>query len=344
MNNIVQLNFNKTILIPLYMLILVVSFYVESYLLFWLLMEMGSIILLLVMMLEASVKSDGTHSFLSILVVQVITASSVFFSMFIMDNTLNSLGVMEVMLCTILFMKLGLAPTHKWYEYALEDLSWGMCFIFSTIYKIMPMLFIYKLAFKSHEFIITFCLLSVIFGTIMALKTKKIKKIFTASSVIHMSFMVILIKYNFNIWLMYFTLYMLLMYYFCIYANKFKFTYHFDYFLMESKSHKLAIFVNNMSLAGLPPVVSFFMKGLMFNHLIWEFSATLSTVMLVLNIYSMIFYLLISIPLIMNNNMKFNHLICLNHFVNINMKLMYYINLIAISMFPYLFYVMIKIY
>nr|UNY39758.1 NADH dehydrogenase subunit 2 [Dielis tejensis] len=344
MNNIIQLNFNKTILIPLYMIILGVSLQVESYLLFWLLMEMGSIILLLMMMLEAFAKKEGSHAFMSILVMQVITASSVFFSMFIMDDTLNSLGVMEVMLCNILFMKLGLAPFHKWYEYAIKDLPWDLCFIFSTFYKIMPMLFIYKLMFKSNEFVVSFCMLSVVFGSIMALKTKEIKKIFTCSSIIHMSFMVILIKHNFDIWFMYFTLYMFLMYYFCVYANKFKFTYHFDYFLMENKSHKLAIFINNMSLAGLPPMISFFMKGLLFNHLIWELSSILSSVMFALNIYSMIFYLLISIPLIMNNNVKFNHLICLNHFVNINMKLMFYVNIIATSMFPYLFYTMIRIY
>nr|WBU10593.1 NADH dehydrogenase subunit 2 [Megacampsomeris sp. 1 YJY-2023a] len=242
-------NFFKYLCSPFYMFIMIMFFITESYFMKWLLMEMGSIILLSMMILHATSKKKSLYSFVYLMMIQVMTASLLLYFLMLKNYSSNEM-FNSVMIYLIIFIKLGLFPFHYWYQYSINNLPWELCFILSTIYKILPLMFIYKINIMEEEFMLMFCLISMFMSSIKALMSKNMKNIFTYSSIININYMMIMLHYDFSMMLIYFLMYIMATLYFCYFSNLYSLNYQFDYFMIDLFMYKMSIFINNMMLAG----------------------------------------------------------------------------------------------
>nr|AMO66551.1 NADH dehydrogenase subunit 2 [Scolia bicincta] len=319
------------VLFPIYLMLIYLSLNMESFIFLWLLMELNSLIFMFMIMMELN-KLMNLNSLILMFIYQMMTASFLFIFLFLIMNYNNNM--MTYMIYILLFIKLGLSPFHKWYKFTLMNLPWNMCFMISTIYKIMPFIFFYKLMLENNEFLINMSLISIFLSSFKALMTKNIKMIFTYSSIIHINFMIIMMMININYMLIYFMFYTCLIFFFCYFMLKFQINYNFDLFTLGNNIYKIMIFLNIMSMMGMPPSLMFMIKYLIYSYLINNYSLLLSMLMMMMNIFMMIFYLLMSLPLMININLNCNFYLKTNKLLNKKEKLCFYLNLIFIFMSP----------
>lgn len=114
-----------------------------------------------------------------------------------------------------LLIKLGLPPFHLWYLKIINNLSWFNIFFMSTIQKIIPLIILRILInFNYNYFLFYIDLLIIIFGSIYSslinINSILIKNIYTYSSIIQISWVLILIFINELYSLNYFIIYILI--------------------------------------------------------------------------------------------------------------------------------------
>nr|WNH21258.1 NADH dehydrogenase subunit 2 [Gymnothorax eurostus] len=97
---------------------------------------------------------------------------------------------------TSLAMKVGLAPTHLWLPEVLQGLDLTTGLILSTWQKLAPMVLIYQLAPNVNSTIFLFIgLSSALVGGWGGLNQTQLRKILAYSSIAHMGWMIMVLKY-----------------------------------------------------------------------------------------------------------------------------------------------------
>nr|ARH54637.1 NADH dehydrogenase subunit 2 [Schizotus pectinicornis] len=255
----------------------------------WFSMWMGlEINLLSIIPLLNSVKNIySSEASLKYFITQVLASLILIFSIIMMlMNTefiapeLNSSYLL--MLNSALMIKLGAAPFHFWFPEVMEGLNWMNCLILLTWQKIAPMILIMNLEYN-FNFLLMIILFSLIISIFMSFNQMSLRKIMTFSSINHISWMISAMLISFSIWLIYFSIYMIITFNIIMIFYIFNIYYfnQINNFLNFNKNLKFFLMMNFMSLGGLPPFLGFFSKWIVINWLILN------------NYFIMIFFLII---------------------------------------------------
>lgn len=173
----------------------------------------------------------------------------------------------NIIIISSLLLKIGAAPFHFWFPRVIEGLPWLNALTLMTWQKIAPIILISYILIKTILYPVI--IISVIIGSLGGLNQTSIRKIIAFSSINHLGWIITAIYSNENLWLIYFLIYSLLSTNLIIFFNAFKIIHINQLFsiFIDSKILKLSLFLNILSLGGLPPFLGFIPKWLVIQYL-----------------------------------------------------------------------------
>nr|YP_010586186.1 NADH dehydrogenase subunit 2 [Goera fissa]UZZ43948.1 NADH dehydrogenase subunit 2 [Goera fissa] len=309
----INFNYNKILFLMIMILSSIFSISSLSFINLWMGMEINLMAFIPLMMnLNNNLTSE---SMMKYFLVQSLSSVNFLFASIMLIMFLNwyqKMKFLNIFILSILnlslLMKMGAAPFHFWFPKIMKSLNWMNCLILSTWQKIIPMISIsYCFIFK---LIIIFSLASTIMGSIMGLNQISLQIIFAYSSISHIGWMLMAILLNMNFWNYYFLIYTLmnftLMYFFKM--NKF-FNLKQIFSSKNFNSMNFFIFLNFLSLGGLPPFLGFLPKLMMIELMIENKFIFMTFMFVMFSLINLFFYLRLSYSFFLMNfyEMKFSH-------------------------------------
>nr|WCB99126.1 NADH dehydrogenase subunit 2 [Bactrocera umbrosa] len=205
--------------------------------------------------------------------------------------TQNSTSYSSLMITSSLLLKVGAAPFHFWFPNVMEGLSWMNALTLMTWQKIAPLMLVSYTA--QNNFIFMTIIASTITGSLGGLNQTSLRKLMAFSSINHLGWMLAAMQANEAMWCVYFSFYTFLSFSLIFLFNNFK-MFHINQLFnsfFNSKPIKFALFLNLLSLGGLPPFIGFLPKWLVIQLLVFKNQYALMTIMTVLTLITLFFYL-----------------------------------------------------
>lgn len=274
---------------------------------------------------ESSLKYFLTQAFASsILLFAIIILLIIFNLNWIIINNFN-----ELLILSTLLLKNGAAPFHFWFPGVIEGLNWINALILITWQKIAPLILI-SYNWNYYFFIITIILSSLI-GALGGLNQISLRKLIAFSSINHLGWILIAIIRNELLWLLYFFIYSFISISIVLLFNNFKLFYFnqiFNFSLINPII-KFFIFLNLLSLGGLPPFLGFLPKWLVIQNLTYINHFFLLFIVICLTLITLYYYLRLSYRIFILNYNK-NSWLLINFYIIKNINIILIINFISI--------------
>ena len=156
-----------------------------------------------------------------------------------------------------LLLKIGLPPMHIWFIKLSFFIKKWIFFLFSTIHKMLPLLFIGSLLLRSSIFLVV---LLVMAGRLI-FQVFELFLVLLTSSIIHRSWTLLSVQFNLKLSLRYWTLYSLVFFLFLR-------TIHFFVLFKRGIEQSSSTAIIWLVLSGLPPFVIFWLKVWIFLFLV----------------------------------------------------------------------------
>lgn len=271
----------------------------------------------------------SNESSLKYFLTQAIASTVLLISIIIIFLYQNSIIIREnsyiyenLLLSSALFLKIGAAPFHFWLPAVIEGLSWFNNLILITWQKIAPIILLsYCINNNYLYFIIIF---SIIIGSLGGLNQTSIRKIIAFSSINHIGWIASALLFNLSLWWNYFLIYIFLSLGLVIIFNIFQLFYINQSFSINSNNSivKFIIFINLLSLGGLPPFLGFLPKWLIIQNLINTNQFLLLSIILIFTLITLFFYIRLTFSaFILNYSLNFWNI---NHFITLKNKFILY--------------------
>nr|AMP43820.1 NADH dehydrogenase subunit 2 [Xylomya moiwana] len=256
---------------------------------------------------EASLKYFLTQAIASVI---LLTGAIIWMLKYNFINSINLyFNYSNFIIISSLLMKSGTAPFHFWFPGVMEGLSWINALMLMTWQKIAPLMLIsYLFMFKYLMFII---IISSIIGALGGLNQTSLRKLMAFSSINHLSWMITAMFFSNNLWFIYFIFYSMLTFNMIFFFNLFKLNQINQLFsiFFKNKLIKFILFLNLLSLGGLPPFLGFLPKWLVIQQLILQNQMFLLTIMTFMTLITLFFYLRLCYSAFMFNYSENNWLL-----------------------------------
>nr|QJS35657.1 NADH dehydrogenase subunit 2 [Bactrocera tuberculata] len=234
----------------------------------------------------------------------------------------------NLMIISSLLLKSGAAPFHFWFPNVMEGLSWMNALTLMTWQKIAPLMLI---SYTTQSvFIFMAIIASTITGSLGGLNQTSLRKLMAFSSINHLGWMLAAMQANESMWCIYFSFYTFLSFSLTFMFNNFK-MFHINQLFnsfFNSKILKFILFLNLLSLGGLPPFIGFLPKWLVIQLLVLKSQYMLMTVMTVMTLITLFFYLRLCFAAFMLNYYENNWTIDMT-INNVSFKLMLILSFIS---------------
>nr|DAZ91250.1 TPA_asm: ND2 [Gammarus fossarum] len=125
---------------------------------------------------------------------------------------LSSYSYFNLLVTMSLLLKSGAAPSHQWLPAVAEGATWPIFSILMTLQKVNPLVLIFFTlkTNMSYYAISLYALASAIIGSLAGLSQNSLRKIFTYSSIAHMSWILSTLLCTSWLWFIYFLIYTLI--------------------------------------------------------------------------------------------------------------------------------------
>nr|UOU85188.1 NADH dehydrogenase subunit 2 [Cephalops aeneus] len=267
---------------------------------------------------ESSLKYFLVQALASCMLLLGMILNSIKYSMSIMTMDMD---FSSMMMLTSLILKSGTAPLHWWFPNVMEGLSWINSLILMTWQKIAPLMLI---SYIIIEYLLYFCIImSAWIGAIGGLNQTSLRKLMAYSSINHLSWMLMAMMMNESMWLIYFMFYTILILSIIIMFNLFK-LFHINQIFtqfFESKNLKFFLFINLLSLGGLPPFMGFIPKWMMIQQMTNNLNFFLMLFLMMMTLIVLFYYLQLCYSAFMMNFYEINVLTNMKNNIMMN-KLM----------------------
>nr|QBF01218.1 NADH dehydrogenase subunit 2 [Stegana weiqiuzhangi] len=264
----------------------------------------------------------STEASLKYFLIQAMASTVLLFAIILnmMKTNINfdiNMSYISSIILSSLLLKSGAAPFHFWFPNIMEGLSWMNCLLLMTWQKIAPLMLISHVNIKLLLF--SSIILSVIVGSLGGLNQSSLRKLMAFSSINHLGWMLMALNSNETIWMIYFLMYSFLSFTLTFMFNNFK-IFHFNQMFsmfFNSKILKFTLFMNFLSLGGLPPFLGFLPKWLVIQQLSMENQYFMLMILMMSTLITLFFYLRICYSAFMLNYYENNWIMNLN-FKNIH--------------------------
>nr|YP_010693609.1 NADH dehydrogenase subunit 2 [Gryllotalpa henana]WCD24126.1 NADH dehydrogenase subunit 2 [Gryllotalpa henana] len=196
----------------------------------------------------------------------------------------------NLFLSSSLLLKLGAAPFHFWFPSIMEGLTWFNCLILMTWQKIAPMILLFNVKI-TNTFLLSITILSIITGSLGGLNQISLRKLMAYSSITHLGWMIAAILLTSNLWYIYLIIYSLITLSMTL-VFSFKNLFYVPQILSLSlnPNTKLFLFLNLLSLGGLPPFLGFLPKWLVIQNMALS-NPFIITLMVIFTLMTLYYYL-----------------------------------------------------
>nr|AFG23307.1 NADH dehydrogenase subunit 2 [Teleogryllus commodus] len=284
---------------------------------------------------EAAMKYFIVQAMASSMLLTFIILDSILY--FMNENLINSL------VSTTLFMKMGAAPFHMWFPSVMEGLSWFNCFILMTWQKLAPFIILSYLTY-CQPIMMSVMLSSIFIGSIGGLNQTSTRKIMTYSSINHIGWMLMGLMLSENLWQIYFVIYSILSATILLIFSNIS-AQHSNQIPLSwnSPAMKFFISINLMSLGGLPPFLGFLPKWMIIQNSCHNNMQFLVLIMILFTLITLFYYLrlMMSSFLININQLKWN---CSRWYQKMNnfhwISLLTSMSLMTLPFYPIMFFSM----
>nr|YP_010895301.1 NADH dehydrogenase subunit 2 [Verrallia virginica]WJW73892.1 NADH dehydrogenase subunit 2 [Verrallia virginica] len=263
----------------------------------------------------------SSETSLKYFLIQAIASSILLFSIILFMTKSNFLNTMilkndysKSMILSSLMLKSGMSPFHWWFPNVMEGLSWMNCLILMTWQKIAPLTLISYLVTK---FMFLLCIFSSVFiGSIMGLNQTSLRKLMAYSSINHLGWMLASMQSNELMWMIYFLFYSFLSFNLIFMFNNFNLS-HFNQLFssfFNNKMIKLFLFLNFLSLGGLPPFIGFIPKWLVIQQMTFNNQSFLVFFMMLTTLITLFFYIRICYSAFLINYFELNSILITSYY------------------------------
>nr|QRZ60662.1 NADH dehydrogenase subunit 2 [Prosthiochaeta sp. CAU WL-2019511] len=208
-----------------------------------------------------------------------------------LSSQVTEINYISMVILSSLLMKSGSAPFHFWFPNVMEGLSWPNGLILMTWQKIAPLMLT---SYVIDSYMITLVIImSVIVGSIGGLNQTSLRKLMAFSSINHLGWMLAAMKTSESLWFTYFMFYSFLSFAIIFMFNNFK-LYHINQLFtsfFNSKVTKFVMFLNLLSLGGLPPFLGFMPKWLVIQMLVSTQQCYLIVILMAATLITLFFYI-----------------------------------------------------
>nr|AFN21393.1 NADH dehydrogenase subunit 2 [Choaspes benjaminii] len=246
---------------------------------------------------EAALKYFLTQSIASINFLFSILLKMILMNNFEMNN------LFSILINSSLMMKMGSFPFHFWFPNIIEGLSWMNCFILMSWQKITPMILLSY--YMNKNFLLIIMMINTIIGAIGGINQTSLRKLMSFSSINNLGWMMASIMISENLFMFYFIIYSFLISMMCfifymmnIYFINQLFIFNMNFLI------KFIMFLNFLSLGGLPPFLGFFPKWIIINFLIWKKLYLISFIFILMSLITLFYYIRIIYSSVMFNYLK----------------------------------------
>nr|BAK64127.1 NADH dehydrogenase subunit 2 [Protanguilla palau] len=207
-------------------------------------------------------------------------------------------------------LKVGLAPMHFWLPEVLQGQDLIMGLTLSTWQKLAPMALIYQLApAMNHSLITTLGLLSILIGGWGGLNQTHLRKLLAYSSIAHMGWMMIVLKYAPNLMMLGLVTYLIMttsafMTLKTMSATKIN---TLSTGWAKAPTVTTIILTTMLSLGGLPPLTGFMPKWLILQELVNQKLPAMAVLAALAALLSLFFYLRICFVTALTTSPKTNN-------------------------------------
>nr|YP_010352891.1 NADH dehydrogenase subunit 2 [Pseudotibiozus cerasopus]UOF70231.1 NADH dehydrogenase subunit 2 [Pseudotibiozus cerasopus] len=247
----------------------------------------------------------SNESALKYFFIQVSGSIIIFLSTIIMmkNNNMNSMDISNLIMKSLiplaLLLKLGAAPMHFWFPQVMEGLNWMSTMLLLTWQKIAP-LFLLTTYNMPKILIYTTVFLSAITGAMGGLNQLLLRKILAYSSINHLAWMAISSLISLSLLTTYFIIYSLITITIILLLKSNNFIHltqlmnnHYSMSIMST-----SLFLNLLSLGGMPPFLGFFPKWIILNSISYNMML-ISAILVMCSVLTLYFYMRISFNLLM---------------------------------------------
>nr|QBF01254.1 NADH dehydrogenase subunit 2 [Stegana sp. 1395 JL-2019] len=288
-------NSSKILFIIIMMIGSLITVTSNSWLMTWMGLEIN--LLSFIPLMSDNNNLMSTESSLKYFLTQALASTVLLFSILMMmiKNNINyeiiNTSYISMIILSSLLLKSGAAPFHFWFPNVMEGLSWNNCLLLMTWQKIAPLMLI---SYMNIQLMLFFSvILSAIIGSLGGLNQSSLRKLMAFSSINHLSWMLMALNFNELIWLIYFLIYSFLSFSLIFLFNNFKIYYFNQMFSLffNSKIMKFILFMNFLSLGGLPPFLGFLPKWIVIHQLIFNNQYFMIMILMMSTLITLFFYL-----------------------------------------------------
>nr|ADV32658.1 NADH dehydrogenase subunit 2 [Phortica cardua] len=326
-------NSSKILFIMIMMLGTMITVTSNSWLGAWMGLEIN--LLSFIPLMSDNNNLTSTEASLKYFLTQALASTVLLFSVILLMLKNNSnleinYSYISMIMLSSLLLNSGAAPFHFWFPNMMEGLSWMNSLMLMTWQKIAPLMLISYLNIK--PLLLTSAIMSVVIGALSGMNQTSLRKLMAFSSINHLGWMISAMMIGESIWLIYFLFYSFLMLTLTFMFNIFKIFHLSQMFSLffNSKILKFTLFMNFLSLGGLPPFMGFLPKWIVIQQLSFNNQYFLLIILTVSTLITLFFYLRICYSAFMLNYFENNWMMNLQ-LNNVFMKL--YLILTFISIF-----------
>nr|YP_010248807.1 NADH dehydrogenase subunit 2 [Phintella cavaleriei]QTT58085.1 NADH dehydrogenase subunit 2 [Phintella cavaleriei] len=274
----------------MYMVSFIVTMSSDDWFLVWVGLEINMLSFLVLMFRRCSLKI--IESCLKYFFIQSL-GSALFISMFYLNY--YEMGYMWLIM---LSYKIGAGPFFYWFPSLCSGVNWLICYFLMIFQKFLPLLLISMFVCWFMWLMAWMSLLMGIFGSF---NQNNIKQLLGYSSIHHLGWIYMIGMNNGEIfWLLYLMLYSVVLLSVVILLIKGEVI---NFIKMYSSEYKLLFILSMLSMAGLPPLLGFYLKWMALLIII-EFSKLYLMMMVLVSVVMLYIYMRILYDIFMGGSMK----------------------------------------
>lgn len=280
----------------------IISISCNRWLTCWLGLEINliAVIPLLINKLKFNITNSTIKYFLIQALTSIIIVSA--YIIFFYFNFSNRVNLIRELIAAAMLIKLGIPPFQFWLPQVIELAGIYQSFIVLTWQKIAPFNF---LTYLNSKIMIIIMFLSAIVGSIGGLNQNSLMKILAYSSITHASWLILALKTEEKLWIIYFLIYSFVLLFFFIFLKKNKSKKISD-IIKQNIENKIKITFSMvlLSIGGLPPFLGFLGKILILQKRMNYSSFFLLRTLLIASFISLLFYTRVCFIIFLKRNIS----------------------------------------